>query len=119
MLSAEEIVSLIAAGWSVRVVRREGGRLVKFSRLNGTLKREMLLPKDHYEAAFERAMSLLAEGHPQRYRVEMDTDFYGNLRGMVRTGLFGAQCVALEISPRHLALLQRAIDERHADLLAQ
>ena len=114
MLSAEELVSLITSGWSVHVIRKNDHRRIKFSRLGGIMTREEQLSPETYEQVFERAMTLLAEGHPQRYRVDVDVDFYGNLHGVVRTGLFGAQSAQLRISPRHLSVLGQLVDERSA-----
>ncbi|MCB1467997.1 MAG: hypothetical protein KDK08_12850 [Rhizobiaceae bacterium] len=111
MLSADELVEMIAKGWNIHVARRADHRLVRFSDGSGTIKREDTLPLADYEVVFERAMSLLARGHRSRFHVSVHMDFYGRVHVEVRSGLFGLQTSILRISPRHIAMLERLIDD--------
>jgi len=110
MLSSEQLIGFVKSGRKVRVLRYlNDNRLISIFGWMRIAQRKIEIPRDRYEDLMKETVAALAERHGTDLRVEFRSDYYGSQWVEVHSGFLGRRTSKLGLSPRHIIMLQNAL----------
>lgn len=113
MFTSEQLIAFVKNGRSIQVAKGANNRrLISILDRRGRVKSACEIPRDLYQGLMEETVDALARRHGTDLRVDINRDFYGVTCASVRSGLFGWRTSRLGIAPRHILMLQNALDAR-------
>ena len=113
-LSSDQLIGFVKSGRNIRISKcANDNRLISiYISIYGWMQltlREMEIPRNRYEDLIKETVTSLAERHGSDLRVEVRSDHYGRRWVEVHSGFLGRRTSRLGLSPRHINMLQNAL----------
>jgi len=110
MLSSEQLIGFVKKGCDISISKcANDNRLISISGWMPIAQRKVEIPKDQYDDLIKETVRLLAERHGSDLRVEVSSDHYGRQWVEVQSGFLVRRTSRLGLSPRHIVMLQNAL----------